>query len=135
MKDEKKIFSNQYKKYIFMLKYYEHVILRPTYKIYNLFMIAHQIVVGKECLIYQGLAFEFIKLTAKLYITIDKMTRSCRDDEIDKEKKYYMQCFEKPIILRFENISIKKDLLSKNIEEILEDAKYIFKHKLKTLAK
>ena len=69
-----------------MLKYYEHVILRPTYKIYNLFMIAHQIVVGKECLIYQGLAFEFIKLTAKLYITIDKMTRSCRDDEIDKEK-------------------------------------------------
>ena len=43
-----------------MLKYYEHVILRPTYKIYNLFMIAHQIVVGKECLIYQGLAFEFI---------------------------------------------------------------------------
>ena len=129
MKDEKKIFSNQYKKYIFMLKYYEHVILRPTYKIYNLFMIAHQIVVGKECLIYQGLAFEFIKLTAKLYITIDKMTRSCRDDEIDKEKKYYMQCFEKPIILRFENISIKKDLLSKNIEEILEDAKYIFKHK------
>ena len=35
MEDEQKNFSNPYSKYIFLLKYYEHVILRPTYKLIN----------------------------------------------------------------------------------------------------
>ena len=128
MEDEQKNFSNPYKKYIFLLKYYEHVILRPTYKLINLFMINHQFIFGTDCVIYQALVLEILKLTVKLYLNIEKLTVTHVDD-IDKEQKYYIQCFEKPAILRYENISLKKNLLQKDIEDIVYDIKSV--HKIK----
>ena len=128
MKYNKNEFSNPYYKYIFLLKYHEHVILRPTYKLLNLFMIDQRFIRGKDCLIYQALILEVLKLTVKIYLCLNSLQNSS-SDEIDKEKKYYMQCFEKPCILRFENISLKKNLLSKDIDEMIDDIKYI--HKIK----
>ena len=129
MEDEKNEFPNPYNKYIFLLKYYEHIIVRPTYKLFNLLMIDYQFIIGKECLIFHALQLEVLKLTVKLYLNIDKLTQSSKTDEIDKEKKYYMQCFDKSIILRFENISLKKNLMAKDIEEIIENIKTV--HKIK----
>ena len=129
MEDEKHEFPNPYNKYIFLLKYYEHIILRPTYKLFNLLMIDYQFIIGKECLIYQALQLEVLKLTVKLYLNIDKLTQSSKVDDIDREKKYYMQCFEKSEILRFENVSLKKNLSAKEIEDMIEDIKTI--HKIK----
>ena len=129
MADERRQFSNPYKKYIFLLKYYEHVVLRPTYKLFNLYMINYQFIRGKYCLIYQSLILEFLKLTAKLYINIDKLTQTSKADEFDLDKDYYNQCFEKSEILRYENISLRKNLLQKDIEEIIEDIKHVFKIK------
>ena len=128
MEDEQKNFSNPYSKYIFLLKYYEHVILRPTYKLINLFMINHQFILGTDCVIYQALVLEVLKLTVKLYLNIEKLTVTDVED-IDREKKYYIQCFEKPAILRYENISLKKNLLQKDIEDIVYDIKSIYKIK------
>ena len=84
---------------------------------------------GKYCLIYQSLILEFLKLTAKLYINIDKLTQTSKEDEFDLDKDYYSQCFEKSEILRYENISLRKNLLQKDIEEIIEDIKHVFKIK------
>ena len=55
MEDENKYFSNPYNKYLYLLKYYEHVILRPTYKLINLFMLNSQFILGTDCIIYQSL--------------------------------------------------------------------------------
>ena len=128
MEDEQKTFSNPYKKYIFLLKYYEHVILRPTYKLINLFMINHQFIFGTDCVIYQAIVLEILKLTVKLYLNIEKLNVTHVED-IDKEQKYYVQCFEKPAILRYENISLKKNLLQKDIEDIVYDIKAVYKIK------
>ena len=128
MVDVQKHFSNPYKKYIFLLKYYEHVILRPTYKLINLFMINHQFIFGTDCVIYQGLVLEVLKLTVKLYLNIEKLIVTHVDD-IDKDQKYYIQCFEKPAILRYENLSLKKSLLQKDIEDIVYDIKSLYKIK------
>ena len=128
MEDRQKSFSNPYKKYIFLIKYYEHVILRPTYKLINFFMINNQFIFGKDCVIYQALVLEVLKLTVKLYLNIEKLTVT-HVEEIDKEQKYYIQCFEKPAILRFENISLRKNLLQKDIEDIIYDIKMV--HKIK----
>ena len=128
MEDEQKAFPNPYEKYLYFLKYYEHVILRPTYKLINLFMINSQFILGTDCIIYQSIVLEVLKLTVKLYLNIEKLTVSHIDD-IDKEKKYYNQCFEKPNILRYENISLKKSLLQKDIEDIVYDIKNVYKIK------
>ena len=128
MDDDQKSFSSPYQKYIFLLKYYEHVILRPTYKLVNLFMINHQFIFGQDCVIYQGLVLEMLKLTVKLYLNIEKLTMTHVED-IDREQKYYIQCFEKPAILSYENISLKKNLLQKDIEDIIYDIKSLFKIK------
>ena len=81
-------------------------------------MINHQFILGTDCVIYQALVLEVLKLTVKLYLNIEKLTVSNIED-IDREKKYYIQCFEKPAILRYENISLKKNLLQKDIEDIV----------------
>ena len=128
MEDDNKYFPNPYNKYLYLLKYYEHVILRPTYKLINLFMLNSQFILGTDCIIYQSLVLEVLKLSVKLYLNIEKLTVS-HIEEFDKEKKYYNQCFEKPIILRFENISLKKSLLQKDIEDIVFDIKNV--HKIK----
>ena len=128
MEDDQKKFYNPYEKYLFLLKYYEHVILRPTYKLINLFMLNHQFIFGTDCVIYQGLVLEVLKLTVKLYLNIEKLTVTHVED-IDKEQKYYVQCFEKPAILRYENISLKKNLLQKDIEDIVYDIKSLYKIK------
>ena len=128
MEDDQKKFSNPYEKYLFLLKYYEHVILRPTYKLINLFMLNHQFIFGTDCVIYQGLVLEVLKLTVKLYLNIEKLTVTHVED-IDKEQKYYVQCFDKPAILRYENISLKKNLLQKDIEDIVYDIKNLYKIK------
>ena len=125
MEDEKNEFPNPFNKYIFLLKYYEHIILRPAYKLFNLFMIDYQFIIGKNCLIYQALILEVLKLTVKLYLNLDKLSQNSRNEEIDREKKYYNQCFEKGVILRFENVSIRRSLLAKDIEEIIDDIKYV----------
>ena len=89
MEDEKNEFPNPFNKYIFLLKYYEHIILRPAYKLFNLFMIDYQFIIGKNCLIYQALILEVLKLTVKLYLNLDKLSQNSRNEEIDREKKYY----------------------------------------------
>jgi hypothetical protein len=128
MEDDQKEFSGPYQKYIFLLKYFEHVILRPTYKLINIFMINHQFILGQDCLIYHGLVLELLKLTVKLYLNIEKLTVTYAED-IDRMQKYYMQCFEKPAILSYENISLKKNLSQKDIEDIVYDIKNLFKIK------
>ena len=128
MEDDQKEFSGPYQKYIFLLKYFEHVILRPTYKLINIFMINHQFIVGQDCLIYHGLVLELLKLTVKLYLNIEKLTVTYAED-IDRMQKYYIQCFEKPAILSYENISLKKNLSQKDIEDIVYDIKNLFKIK------
>ena len=128
MEDDQKEFSGPYQKYIFLLKYFEHVILRPTYKLINIFMINHQFILGQDCLIYHGLVLELLKLTVKLYLNIEKLTVSYAED-IDRMQKYYIQCFEKPAILSYENISLKKNLPQNDIEDIVYDIKNLFKIK------
>ena len=128
MEDDQKEFSGPYQKYIFLLKYFEHVILRPTYKLINIFMINHQFILGQDCLIYHGLVLELLKLTVKLYLNIEKLTVTYTED-IDRMQKYYIQCFEKPAILSYENISLRKNLSQKDIEDIVYDIKNLFKIK------
>ena len=127
MKDERD-FKNPFKKYIFLLKYYEHVVIRPAYKLINLFLINVQCVLGRDCNIYKGIILELLKLTVKLYIRIEKLKIKAEEvDEIDREEKYYAQCFEKPSILRYENVSVKRNLLQKDFENISEDVKRMIK--------
>ena len=127
MKDERD-FKNPFKKYIFLLKYYEHVVIRPAYKLINLFLINVQCVLGRDCNIYKGIILELLKLTVKLYIRIEKLKINAEKvDEIDREEKYYAQCFEKPSILRYENVSVKRNLLQKDFENISEDVKRMIK--------
>ena len=129
MEDEKNEFPNPFNKYIFLLKYYEHIILRPTYKLFNLFMIDYQFILGNECLIYHALQLEVLKVTVKLYLNINKLTQDSHTDEIDKEKKYYSQCFENSFILRYENVSLKRNLSQNNFEEIIKYAQSVNKIK------
>ena len=126
MEDDKNEFPNPFNKYVFLLKYYEHIIIRPTYKLFNLLMINYQFILGKDCLIYHALLMEVLKVTANLYRNINQLKPEPKSDEIDREKKYYEQCFDKPVILRFENISLKRELLQKDFDEIFKYADSVY---------
>ena len=124
-------FENLYEIYNFLLNYFEHVILRPLYKLVNLFMLHSQFILGKDCTVYHGLVFETLKLTVKLYINLTNILNNSNSPiiQLNSESKYYSNYFSKPVILSYENISLKKNLTQKELDDIMEDIKNLYKMK------
>ena len=121
-----KLFGSHFEMIIFIYKYFENVILRPTHKLFNYFLLNNEGITGMDCEIYYLTLFQFLKNTVYLYLKVNQIRASAMNEkETTPRATHYKFCFEKNKILEYENITLIKELSYNEIDYIMDDLKEI----------
>ena len=124
-----KLFGSHFEMIIFLYKYFENIILRPTHKLFNFFLLNYEGITGIDCEIYYNILFLLLKDIIYLYLKITQIRASAMNEkETTPRGTHYKNCFEKNEILEYENITLIKELSFIDFDYIMDDLKEIKLH-------
>lgn len=109
---------------IFFYKYFENVIVRPTYKLLNFYLLQGEEIFDKDNSIFSELMSGFLNNITYFYTKLND--RKATKDVFDKTmEKHFNSCENKQEIFEYENISLNKEITNSQLNDIEDDIKTI----------
>ena len=102
--------------FIFLLKYYENIIVRPLYLLFNIFILYIQQLNGVDGLSFYQALFYFLKITLSIYLNDKRIKQAIEEEKLK---------------LIYEEISIKIELTKSVLNDIYNDAKMFSDNQIK----
>lgn len=108
---------------IFFYHYFENILVRPVYRLINLFILQGDIINEKDKTFYAELMINFLNNILYFY---GKLTSGEQSNLFDKNlEPHFKSCESKTEIFEFEDISLNKELTASEISDIEDNLKVL----------